>query len=169
MATDNAKELERLDTVLAVYGSDPADWPSNERAALKDLIAAAPSAARLLAEAVALDRVMDHAPAGKAIEVLKQQIVAAAVEDGSTETRVIPISAAHSRRGMSFAGDRKAMWPVAALAASFAFGLYLGVSGLGINTVDQALEFASLNSVSEEVDDFELLPTGNGGDRDSLL
>lgn len=166
---NNAKKLKRLDAVLSVYGSNPADWPVGERAALKRVIASVPAAARLLDEAAALGRVMGYASAGLASEDIKQRIVSAAVEDGSTEPRVIPIAVSRSRRSVSFSAERGAMWPAAALAASFAFGLYLGVSGLGTNTVDQALELASLNGVSEELEEVELLPGVIGGDQDSLL
>lgn len=167
--TNNAEGLKRLDTVLAVYGSNPAEWPQSERAGLEDMIGADPSAARLLDEAVALERVMAHAPPGKASEALKSRIVAAAVDDGGADARVIPISVARWRRGRGLARGRTTMWPAAALAASFAFGLYLGLSGLGVNTVDQALEFASLDVISQETDDLDLLPSGNGGDQDNLL
>ncbi len=168
-AKSRTKKMERLDMVLAIYGPDPAGWPARERAALERLVGTDPSAARLLDEAVALDSVMDYAPAGKVDSPLKQRIVAAAVADGSIEPRIIPVSTAHTGRKKNFARDRRAIWPAAALAASFALGLYLGVSELGTTAVDQALEFASLDVVTEELDDVDLLPVGNGGDQDSLL
>lgn len=170
-ATSNAKKLKRLETVLAIYGSNPAGWPASERAVLERLVGAEPSAALLLDEAVALDKVMERAPAGHVDNALKQRIVAAAaaVADGSSADRVIPFSVEHARRSGNFVADRSTMWPAAALAASFALGLYLGISGLGTNAVDQALEFASLDGIAEEVDEVELLSTDNGSDQDSLL
>lgn len=168
-ATNSAKKLERLETVLAIYGSDPAGWPKSERAVLERLVGAQPSAARLLDEAVALDKVMERAPAGHVDDALKQRIVAAAVADGSSADRVIPFSVERARRRGNFPAGRSTMWPAAALAASFALGLYLGISELGTNAVDQALEFASLDGLAAEVDEVELLPTGNGSDQDSLL
>ena len=150
---DNKSKRERLDTVLSVFGPDPAGWPAGERAALKELVSADPDAARLLGEAAALDNVMARAPAGAADEALKHRIVAAAVADRSKESRIVPISAVPARAGRTFATDRRTMWPAAALAASFAFGLYLGVSELGTHAVDQALQLASLDSITEEFDE----------------
>lgn len=70
-------EFERL---LAVYGSDRTRWPVDARKAAASLVARDAGAARLLAEAEALDRVLDRAPLPTLVReaALTERIVAAA-------------------------------------------------------------------------------------------
>ncbi len=80
---------------------------------------------------------MALAPAGRADAALKARIVQAALDGGSRDARVVPLSAARARqeRGSGFGSGRTALWPAAALAASFALGLYLGIAGVGTTTL----------------------------------
>ena len=70
-------DFERL---LDVYGGDRMHWPADARAAAAQLVAREAKARRLLAEAEALDRVLERAPLpGLATEAaLGDRIVAAA-------------------------------------------------------------------------------------------
>ena len=138
-------DLARLETVFDTYGADPARWPEDERAGLEHLIDSDERAARLAAEAAALDRVMAHDPAGDANEGLKRRILAAAVNDGGREARVVPMTASRRPAATVAISRRAALWPAAALAASFALGLYLGLSGLGGTAIDSALRYAQFN------------------------
>lgn len=145
---ENSEQLQRLDEVLAVYGANPDRWPESERDALERFAHSDAEAARLLKEAVALEKVMSHAPAGGAEQALKDRIVAAAVADGSREARVVPMTAAaRPRRGL---GRQGTWWQVAAMAASFAVGVYLGVAGLSGNAFEPALNFAASDLLIEE-------------------
>jgi hypothetical protein len=83
-------ELERL---LEVYGADRARWPAEVRAAAAQVVAASAEARRLLAEAEALDRVLERAPVpGLAAEVaLAERIVAAA----QRSPRIVALPGAH--------------------------------------------------------------------------
>lgn len=54
--------VERLARVTAAYGADPARWPADERAALKDILADMDAAAEQLDEERALDRLLDMVP-----------------------------------------------------------------------------------------------------------
>jgi hypothetical protein len=72
--------LAELGQLLDVYGADRGRWPANMRAPAAQLVARDVEARRLLAEATALDRVLESAPM-LALEVeaaLAERIVAAA-------------------------------------------------------------------------------------------
>jgi len=134
------QQLARLEKMLDIFGADAKRWPAHERGALQAFIEANPDARQLLGEARALARVLDAAPASRAGAALKARIVAAAIADAGRDARIVPIQAARFR---SMPVRRvRAMWPAAALAASFAFGLYLGVAGIGATVVDGAFQEA---------------------------
>ena len=54
--------LERLEQVTNLFGADPERWPPEEREGLRHLVATDPGARHLVAEAQALDQVLDLAP-----------------------------------------------------------------------------------------------------------
>jgi hypothetical protein len=61
MAVDRMT-IERLTEILSAYGADPLRWPEGERLAAQALAAREPRAAALVAEAAALDALLDEAP-----------------------------------------------------------------------------------------------------------
>jgi hypothetical protein len=165
----NSAPLERFDEVLAIFGPDPARWPEDERSALSALARSDSSAAQLLAEATALDKVLALAPAGEAGDALKQRIVAAAVNDGSRDARVVPMAAVKAKRRGLFGAGTSAAWPAAAMAASFALGLYLGIAGLGTATVGTALDLAAVNGALEESDAVEFLSDAGVSESEGII
>lgn len=58
----NAMNIERLTEILDAHGGDPLRWPEAERLAGQALAARDPRAAAMLAEAEALDVLIDAAP-----------------------------------------------------------------------------------------------------------
>lgn len=56
-------KIDRLAEILDAYGGDPLRWPVAERLAAQGLAARDPRAAALVAEAEALDALIDTAPA----------------------------------------------------------------------------------------------------------
>ncbi len=167
--TGNSEQLKRLNDVLAIYGADPAGWPVKESEALQLLLRSDRSAARVHNEAIALEKVLSHAPAGTPDAALKQRIVDAAIADGAREPRIVPISSARKARRDGLGYGKGSLWPAAAMAASFALGLYLGVAGLGTTTINQAIDMASLGTAAVETDSSEFMLDGNGGDQEGLL
>jgi len=165
--SQNAKQQKHLDEVLAIYGADVSRWPADERVSLEKLIRNDKRAAKLVAEAGALDDLMSYAPRGQQTGGLQERIVAAALSDSEHEARVIPVDADSWRRHLLPGQGR--FWPAAALAASFALGIYLGSGDLGSGAVNQALDLASLDSPSEEVEAGGLLSDVAGQDSDGLL
>ncbi len=167
---DTKKGLARLEEVLDTFGADPARWPVSERAALEALAGTQDQARRLIDEAQALERVMDTAPVLKASHALKARIVAAATNDPVREASVVPITASPGRSGHSLRARRIALiWPAAALAASFAFGLYLGVSDLGGQAFEGAIRVAGINVSGGDADTISWLDDRAGPDEEDLL
>jgi hypothetical protein len=108
----------RLAEVLAAYGADPARWPSSERDQLQPLLDKEPG---LLAEASEIDRVLAKAiPPAPSVQG-KAQLLARIAREKQT-VNVVPLERVRTR-------PRPSIWSwgtAAALAASFAFGIFLG-------------------------------------------
>ena len=154
-------EFVRLESVLDTFGADPGRWPAGDRRALEALVEKDADARRLFGEARAVARVMDAAPVPEASDALKSRIVAAAIKDAGGDARVVPIENARIRKPHSLSVRRGvAIWPAAALAASFAFGLYLGVAGIGGTTLDGAFEIAMTGASGNDTDSISWLDDG---------
>ncbi|MGD9868316.1 MAG: hypothetical protein AB7U38_10005 [Hyphomicrobiales bacterium] len=154
--------IGRLEHVLAVYGANSGRWPDAERASLRELCARDPQAKGLLDEASALDRLLDAAPAGNASAALQARIVAAAAAESGA--RVVPIDSFRERRaaGGGLSLRRGGFWPAAALAASFAFGIYLGTTSVGTGMLDAAM--GGDVAMSDSVDMLAMFGDGSSGD-----
>ena len=139
MTTNDRRVEDRqaLERLLDIYGADRTRWPARERLRFASLIAEDKAAARLLAEAGALDRLLDLAPRTSEVRMhaLKERIVAAAVRSGHGGLAVVPAHASAGeklggwarRSAVGFSGSE---WPVAALlAASLVLGVLLGSAG----------------------------------------
>lgn len=136
-------DLDTLERVLATYGADRDRWPAAERLRLAPLIAESTEARRMMAEARALDRLLDKAPA---VSRRRQDALAARIvmEIGDSDARSPRggevISLGDRSRGGGAASSRVARPPfgrprpspvAALLAASLVGGLVLGWSTLG--------------------------------------
>lgn len=77
-------EIERLKALLEVHGGNRERWPSAARDEIEQLVVCDPQAAGIVAEARALDRLLDEAPALAAdrLSHLADAIVAAAQAEG---------------------------------------------------------------------------------------
>jgi len=170
MEKDTKQNLAKLSGLLDIYGPDAKRWPEAGRDELQLLLQSHPEGRRMLREAQALAQVMDAAPSMTASTDLKAGIVAAAIGNNDREARVVPIAAGRKRR-QSTANTQSLgrLWPAAALAASFAVGLYLGVSGVGGQTFDGAFQFAALSSTVSDADSDSWLDNGAGGYVEDLL
>lgn len=170
MDKDIKKDLARLSELLDIYGPDAMRWPTDGRNELQSLLQSHPEGRRMLREAQALSQVMDAAPSMTASTDLKAGILAAALGDKDHEAQVIPIAAGRKHRESTEDVQRLGkLWPAAALAASFAVGLYLGVSGVGGQTFDSAFQFAALTSTTSDTDTDSWLDNGSGGFVEDLL
>jgi len=164
------KTLELLEGVLDAFGADSNRWPDAERAVLETLVRTNKPAARLLDEAKALARVMDAAPSLRANTELSARIVAAAIDDAGREAKVVPLVLNSSRSNRSLSIRNTApMWPAAALAASFAFGLYMGIAGYGGTALEGVFQIALTESAVNDANSISWLEDGAGGDEEGLL
>ena len=164
------QELTRLESVLDTFGADPGRWPASERHMLETLIEKNTDARLLLGEARAVARVMDGTPVPEASAALKSRIVTAATDKAGRDARIVPIRTARPRRGRSIPARRTAaIWPAAALAASFAFGLYLGVAGIGGTAVDGAFEIAMSGASSSDANAISWLDESSAANEDGPL
>lgn len=110
----------RLAEILAAYGADPARWPVSERDRLLPLLQGQPE---LLAEASEVDRVLAKA-APPQVPAGAKALLLARVAETKQQVNVVPLAPARAK-------PRSSVWSwgtAAALAASFAFGIFLGNS-----------------------------------------
>jgi hypothetical protein len=154
--------LAELGQLLDVYGADRVRWPAEVRAAAAPLIAKDAEARRLLAEAEALDRVLDSAPVPPlAIEAaLAERIVAAAQRsprivklEEARPVAATPVQAAglpavatvSPRRARLLGREARA---VGLLAASLVIGVVLGNSELTPQLLPELADIAGFTSDS---------------------
>jgi hypothetical protein len=128
MRTDDGFDLARLSDALDAYGGDFRRWPDELRAPAEALIAQNAEARRLHAAALALDALLDAAPALQPSRELKARIIRRAAP---------PIW----RQGLTALWPFGPAWqPAAALALiaaiGIAMGTYLDSDGLAAGEVD---------------------------------
>ena len=160
MTYDRSKSgLDELQGLLETFGADRERWPLAARARTETVIGADRQAARMLAEAKALDAVLAHAPlpAPERRAALADRILAearaASPEQASRPERspsavVIPWPVQARRGGREpAAAAGSAPWRAAALlAASLALGVFIGVLDLAPDAVDPLMEAVVYNS-----------------------
>jgi hypothetical protein len=145
--------IAELEQLLDVYGSDRTRWPVEARAGAGQLVARDRAARRLLAEAEALDRVLERAPLPTLAQeaAIAERIVAAArrtprvvpspkdKEDkgrraATAVDNVVPLSGLRAR-AQRFGTKTAFGGLTGAFAASLALGVYLGLSNLSQGVV----------------------------------
>jgi hypothetical protein len=153
--------LERL---LDIYGADRTRWPARERLRFASVISDDKAAARLLAKAEALDRLLDQAPATSEadMEALKERIMAAALRSGGTNLQVVAGGGSATKnwparlKAPAFAA-RVAEWPAAAvLAASLVVGVMLGSAGTFDATMQEVAQITGLSSPTPDANQLAL-------------
>lgn len=128
--------LKELEEALALAGPQPRRWRGACCARLSAFVESDEEAARLFAEAKALDRVLCRAPEGKPRTALEGCILRAAFQrsqnrGASSGLEIRLGGGARSRvRQFPFRIPSRSFWGEAALlAASLALGVYIGMSG----------------------------------------
>jgi hypothetical protein len=166
MTNDNkteSSELEALERLLASHGADRTRWPAPARLRFAPLLAARGDARRLVAEAAALDRLLDLAPAPATNRgALADRIVAAASADAG-QRQVIRLpergrlgslfgSAAARAGAIGGASLRSGPWAGGALlAASLVLGAFMGTSG-AIDSAIRPLTVAAIGDTDTDAD-----------------
>jgi hypothetical protein len=149
-----ATDREALARLLEIHGADRTRWPARERLRFAGVISEDKAAAKLLAEAEALDRLLDKAPRASAagIDALKDRIMAAALRThephlaviaGGKKIAVLP----QAQRGRRSLTARFVEWPAAAvLAASLVLGVMLGTTGTFETTMQEVAQVAGFGN-----------------------
>lgn len=130
-----ATELAALKSRLEISGADRTRWPAQERLRFASLMTQDDEARRLVAEATALDRLLDKVPAPDPATFgnLIDRIVAAAEAEGSAVSagNVISIGSARKATPARIPVHQRSSWQAAALlAASLFVGAFVGTQGL---------------------------------------
>jgi hypothetical protein len=149
------EEREALERLLDTYGADRTRWPARERLRFASVISEDKAAARLLAEAHALDRLLDRAPHASQgdIEALKERIVAAALR--ADPPRLAVVAGAGTRNILPLRRpslpNRFTEWPAAAvLAASLVLGVMLGSAGTFSSTMQEMAQAAGFGDIGSD-------------------
>lgn len=141
--------IELLEHVLDVYGADRTRWPARVRLELTQLEQVSPQARRMIADAVAFERLLSHAP------VLPQARIAALSGRISAEAartpRMVATAPAVTLRPPA---QRRLRWPLqassaAALAASLFIGILAGQSQTLAPTVTELASAVGLETVAD--------------------
>jgi len=153
MTTKNTRVEYRqaLERLLEVCGADRTRWPARERLRFASFIAEDGEAQRLVAEATALDALLDRATQAseEREHALKERIVAAALRSGDAKLAVVARAGENPRSAMTAWARRfvpaqvpaRREWPAAALlAASLVVGVLLGSSGTLDTTAQEVAE-----------------------------
>src|SRR5262245_26788916 len=150
-------EFERL---LDIYGGDRTRWPTEARAAAAHLVARDAGAQGLLAEAEALDRVLERAPllALAKEAVLADRIVAAAqrsprivkIGSGPAAQPAAPAAAGSGRQRPRY--TRARVGAAGLLVASLMFGVVIGRTGLPQQLLPELAQMAG-----SATNDFKLI------------
>lgn len=181
----HAADREALERLLDIYGADRTRWPARERLRFASVISDDAQAAKMLAQAQALDRLLDQAtPAGNAsLEALKGRIMAAALAErpalGGSVGAVQPHGGGASVTSLSAVRERRAArssavtgfgeWPAAAvLAASLVLGVMLGWGGAFTGTMTQMAQVAGLEDARADTSStYDISQLALGADVDS--
>jgi hypothetical protein len=134
------EDRQALEHLLEVYGADRTRWPARERLRIAGFISEDGEARTMLAEAAALDRLLDLAPgAGKEREhALKERIVAAALRTSDKKLVAVPTGPAAStgrrpgwsmRPALARTASTNSLPAAGLLAASLVLGVLLGSAG----------------------------------------
>lgn len=138
--------IEGLQRLLDTFGADRSRWPARERLRYSGLVAENDAARRLLAEAEALDRVLDLAPEPDvgSLDALSARIMESAgaagrqatSRDKATMPTVVPLRPHGGSSGRGAQADRLGWQAAALLAASVMIGVFVGTSGIGIGPAE---------------------------------
>lgn len=148
-------ELAALEEHLEVHGSRRERWPEAARRRFERLVEENARARELMAEARALDDLLDRAPAPDArrIAELSDRIAALAMAEGRGPRPATPVIDIAARRQARRQPITTMGWKVAsALAASLLVGIYLGSSPPVSSAVESVASLVGVTADTESAD-----------------
>lgn len=178
MAEDRSERREELQRVLDTYGSDRARWPASVRQRLEWLIDSDAASRRHVAEARALERVLDTAPTARPdrMTALADRIAARAAKMPDAPSALAsfkPIAAADNVVALRPVGPVRRDLPVtqsavrasALIAASLMAGLYFGAA---TNVLPLVEDMAESVGIVADIDGTGVLGFADLGDEETL-
>jgi len=158
--------LELLEDVLAIYGSDRTRWPAAARSELAVLIASSVQARDMVAEAEALDRLIDIAPA---LSTPRLAMLADRIATQAERTpRMGVVLGTEAARTKPSPDWRRPAAGITALAASLVLGIMIGQNA---SLAPAVTEMANAVGIESLGDGSQLLSTDEayiGIDEDML-
>ncbi len=159
--------IDGLTRLLDVFGADRSRWPARERLKYSGFILDHAGARRLVAEAEALDTLLDSAPEPKPanLEAVAARIMAAT---GTADLRTRNITPLRPRAPAPHQdNDRLIGWPAAALlAASLVLGVFAGTTDFAQEPIQS---IAALTAPAPDADDDASQAVFSGEDQEELL
>jgi hypothetical protein len=165
---NNTMTLPEFERLLEVYGGDRTRWPAEERAAAAQLVARDAAARRSMAEAEALDRVLDRAPLpALAVEAALADRIVAAAQRSPRIVRANPVLAAAAPIATVAAPERAPAVPPKArfeyrsvraagvLAASLVAGIFIGLSNLPQSVLPELADMVSVERATHNLAQIE--------------
>lgn len=156
---DMNKIHERLDKVTGTYGADMSRWPEDDVRDLRHVIDVDARARALMDESAALDQLLMRAPSLSPSTDLAARIMASATGESEAAGAGVnePASSMVFAFGGGSAGDLSdsvlpafsisQILPVASvLTASLAIGLYIGMTGFGLQNEPATMQVVGLYS-----------------------
>lgn len=153
--SESALRLQELSRLLELYGADKNRWPAADRIRLSSFIAIDPRGKAALAQAAALDRLLDMAPAVSAERerALAERIMAAVAATNplpSAASNIVPFPAP-KKTAIPFLHKQARHAASALLAASLVLGIFAGTSGQLSSTVDYVAVAVGLSEDESEL------------------
>jgi hypothetical protein len=130
--------LERFRELVDAYGGDPRRWPLTERGPAAELLAASAEARAVLAEAAALDQLLDRAPPTAPATLDAERLIARATAAGQ-ERPFVPLA------GVMRPTGRRLWLRAASLAAATIIGFVVGWTQLADTSEATAASGSSLD------------------------
>lgn len=167
-ADKDTAELVAFEHHLDVHGSRAERWTEAARQRFEPLLKRSRRAQEMLAEAQALERLLDQAPSPdtRRMQALADRIVMAAVAEAASERASAPVIDLAARRQIRQPA-RSFGWKVAsALAASLLVGIFIGASPPITSAVET---LASAAGLPGETDTEDLLLIYDDTDDEGIL
>lgn len=154
---ETEQRLQELNHLLEIYGADCNRWPAADRIRLSSFIAIDPRGKAALAEAAALDRLLDMAPrvSVERERALTHRILVAAAASSTTMLaqagNVVAFSSAAKKSPRPFLRVQARQAAGALLAASLVLGVFVGTSGQLTSAFDYVTDAVGLSDDESEL------------------
>ena len=167
MAVDRDTELAAFEQHLEVYGSRVERWPAATRKRFEPLLGEQARARELLADARALDRLLDRAPMADParVQALSDRIINLATGEAERPTAaVVDLATRRRSRPLPRASQLKL---ASALAASLIIGIFIGTTPPVVSAVEEIAGAVGLPA-NADVADLVLFDDGAADEEDLI-